>query len=115
MFVIADKESAVFYTMLFGYFPVLSLFLNEKIRSNLIRFVIKFLVFNGSVISAVLICSFVFGITYDDLFSDGIVFILIFIVLLNVLFVIFDLLIDRLCLLYVNKLQKKFRKLFKVR
>lgn len=115
LFIIADKEAAVFYIMLFGYYPVLSLFLNDKIRNKIIRFLIKLCVFNGAVFVAVFLCSYFFGISYDDLYAEGAFYILAFMFLLNVLLVIFDVLIDRLCFLYIKKLQKKFRKMFNIR
>ncbi len=115
VFLIADKESAVFYTMFFGYFPILSLFLDDKLKSRLIRFIIKLITFNLSCASAIFICAYVFNISYDDLKSEGKLFIYIFIVLMNIMFIIFDFLISRIQFVYLSKLRKKFRKLFNIR
>lgn len=114
-FIIADKEAAVFYIMLFGNYPVLSMFLGDKIRNTAFRFLIKFTVFNASVLLAVFLCSYFFGISYDDLYNEGYVYLIVFAVLLNILMLIYDILIGRLIVLYVKKIQSKFRKLFNIR
>ncbi len=112
---IADKEAAVFFTMFFGYFPVLVLFFEEKLSSRLCKFILKLLIFDISCISAVFISSFVFGIDYSDFLEDGIWFLVFFVVMMNVLFVIYDRLIIKIQLLYKLRIQKRFRKLFGIR
>ncbi len=111
IFVIADKESAVFFTLLFGYFPMLSCIINNTKLNKFVKFLIKLLIFNISCLISLLLCTFVLGID-DDAFSEGIVYVVLFAVLLNVLFVVYDILLSRLQLIYKLKLQKKFRKLF---
>lgn len=115
VFVIADKESGVFFTMLFGYYPILAIFFDEKFKNKVIKQIIKLFIFNGACVSSVVICMVVFNISYDDLFEDGIVFFVLFAVLLNVLFFVYDILVTRLQLLYKLRIQKKFRKLFNIR
>lgn len=115
VFVIADKEAAVFFSMFFGYYPILAIFLNKSVKNKFVCFIIKFLIFNTSCFSAVFVCSFFFGISYRDVVGEGLLFIIIFIMLMNVFFVIYDILITRLQQLYVLKLQKKIRKLFNIR
>ena len=63
----------------------------------------------------IIVCTFFFGVSYDDIFSEGLWFIIAFILLMNVFFVIYDNLITKLQLLYVMKIQKKIRKLFNIR
>lgn len=115
VFLIADKESAVFYTMFFGYYPIVVLLLRNKIRNKILKFVIKLLICNIACVSSVLICAFVFNISYDDLSEGGIWFTAAFIVLMNFLFVVFDFFILRMQDIYELKLRKKFRKLFNIR
>ena len=54
---IADKESAVFFSMFFGYFPILTLYLEKRIRWFIVKFLIKLLIFNISCIGSVMISS----------------------------------------------------------
>ena len=44
VFIIADKEAAVFYTMFFGYYPILVTVINKAVKNKLVNFVIKFFV-----------------------------------------------------------------------
>lgn len=115
IFVIADKESAVFFTLLFGYYPILSLFLDNKMKIKPLRKILKLIIFNSACISSILMCMFVFNITYDDLFDGGVILAVIFALLLNILFFSYDTLVSKMHILYKLKFQKKFRKLFNIR
>lgn len=112
---IADKEAAVFFTMFFGYFPILVLFLEKRFRNKPFRFILKLLIFNISCCCAVFISSFVFEIDYSDFLEDGVFFLVFFIIMMNILFVIYDRLIIKIQFFYKSSVQKKFRKLFGIR
>ncbi len=114
IFVIADKESAIFFTLIFGYFPTLSCAITNLLKSNLSRFVLKFLIFNAACLISLLLCSYVIGISSDSVFNEGAVYIISFVILLNVLFYVYDVLITKLQILYLVKFQKRFRKIFKI-
>ncbi len=115
IFMIADKEAAVFFTFFFGYFPILSKFLEKAIRRNWLRNLIKVMIFNASCIICVVVSLFVFGISYDDFQNEGALFMLVFFVLMNVFFFVYDRLVSSLQVLYIRKLKKKFRKLFNIK
>ncbi len=115
VFIIADKESAVFFAMFFGYYPILATFFNKRVSNRFLNYIIKFFVFNISCLAAVFCCSFFFGISYSDVLNEGLVYIIAFILLLNIFFIIYDMLIIRLQLLYVLKLKKTIKKLFNIR
>ncbi len=114
-FIIADKEAAVFYTMFFGFYPILCFILERKIRNRIFRTAIKFACFNLSCLISFAICMFVLSLDMSDITEGSMIFTAVFIILMNVLFFVYDLLIIRLQLLYIKKLQKKFRKLFNIR
>ena len=115
MFMIADKEAAVFFTFFFGYFPILSKYLENAVKNKWIRTLIKAIIFNASSIISILISLFVFGISYDDFQDEGALYIVIFFILMNVLFLIYDSLVISLQLLYEKKLKKRFKKLFNIK
>ena len=115
VFIIADKEAAVFYTMFFGFYPILCFILNKKVANKVIRTVIKFCSFNVSCLISFAICMFVLALDMSDIIGDGMLFTAVFAVLMNILFFVYDMLITRLQQLYIKKLQKKFRKLFNIR
>lgn len=114
-FIIADKEAAVFYTMFFGFYPILGYILNKNIRNKIIRTALKLITFNFSCLVSFAVCMYVLSIDMSDILGDGILFTVVFACLMNILFVIYDILIIRLQELYIKKLQKKFRKLFNIR
>ena len=113
VFLIADKESAVYFTMFFGYYPILKLFLDSRVRFRLLRVALKVLIFNVSIAASVLICVFVFHIPYDDLTDKGYVMLAVFWALLNVLLYLFDRLVGGLQVFYQKKLGKRIRKIFR--
>lgn len=115
VFLIADKEAAVFFSMFFGYYPILAYFFMTRISRKSVAWLLKVPVFNISCLISLLVCFYVFGIGFEDLYSEGIDYTIIFVILLNVFFVVYDILILRLQELYVKKFRKRFRKLFNIR
>lgn len=113
LFLIADKEAATFFTCFFGFYPILRIFLDKKIKLKAIKWIIKVLVFNLSLLSSVCVSMFIFNIDYSDFTNGGKYMTYLFFVMMNVVFVLFDFLIGRLQILYFLRLQKRFRKLFK--
>jgi len=114
VFLIADKEAAVFFTMFFGWYPILMPVL-EKVRPAFIRWLIKLVIFSASLFCAVFICSKVFGIDYSEFGEGGKIFIVLFVVLFIVLLAVYDILIRKLLPLYRMKGQKRLHKLFQVK
>lgn len=115
VFVIADKESAVFFALFFGHFPIFSSFINSKIKNKTVGFILKFLIFNISCAFALSICIFVLGIDYEDVFGDTLFLTLVFIILFEFLFLVYNMLVMRLQELYQIKFSKKIKKLFNIR
>ena len=113
VFLIADKESAVYFTMFFGYYPILKQYMDSHIKYRGIRVILKVLEFNAAIAASVAICSFVFHIPYDDLTEKGFAMLIVFWVMLNVLLYIYDRLITALQTIYEKKLGKQIKKIFR--
>lgn len=113
MILVADKEAAVFYVCLFGLYPILQDIINHYIRLRVLRILIKFVVVNASLLLSFVLCLFVFGVTYDDLFERGKVFVVLFLLGMDFLLFLYDFLVRRLQDVYVRKLRKKLLRLFK--
>lgn len=113
VFFIADKEAAVFFTMFFGYYPILKLWMDKRLHNKLIRAILKLLIFNVSVAASVAICIFVFHIPYDDFAESGYILLAVFWLMLNFLLVVYDYLITALQNLYQRKLRKRIQKIFR--
>ena len=112
-FLIADKEAAVFYVLLFGYYPILRTWLNHKIRNRFLVILIKFIVFNLSLFASVTICSFVFNVDYSEFSEKGMIYLISVIILMYVLFFLYDFLLTVMTKIYVLKVKDRIRKLFK--
>ena len=113
VFFIADKEAAVYFTMFFGYYPILKLFLEQHLHKKPVRAILKFLIFNASIAASVAICIFVFHIPFDDLSEGGYIMTVVFWLMLNCLLVVYDFLVSGLQRLYQNKLQSQIHKIFR--
>ena len=64
LFICPDKEAAVLFVGFFGYYPILKGKL-EKIRSRALEYAAKFLVFNIAVIASYLVIIYVVFWIYD--------------------------------------------------
>lgn len=113
LFLIADKEAAVFYAMFFGYYPILQHFLIGRFRKKGVVTVLGCVVFNLSLFVAIWICSFVFHVDYSEFAEAGKIFAVLFILLMNVCFLFYDFLLRKLCLLYKLRFQPLIRRIFR--
>ena len=113
LFLIADKEAATFFTCFFGFYPILRIFLDRKIKLKAIKYIIKVFVFNLSLLGSVCVSMYIFNIDYSDFTDGGKYMAYLFFSMMNVVFVLYDFLIARLQILYFLRLQKRFRKLFR--
>lgn len=104
-----QKESAVLF-FFFGYYPVLRRLIGH-LHSTVVRWVTKFLYVNAAVFAAYGLMLFVFQLTelVAEFAEMGQWMLLVLLVLANVSFLIYDLLIDRLEILYHVKLRRKLR------
>lgn len=110
LILLTSKETSLLYIMLIGYYPIICDKIN-LIKSRLIRIIIKFILFNVTVVSAELICTYIFGIPFDNFMGKtGIVILLI---AANVLLFVYDRLLVVLNILYVKRYKKRFEKFLK--
>ena len=113
IFMIADKEAAVFFIMLFGYFPILREYLSEKLKFKVVFFILKLMLFNLALAASIAICNFVFHIDYSEFSDKGKLYIAAFLILMNAVLFLYDYLIGKAILLYKKRIQKRVRQLFK--
>lgn len=86
---VADKESAVFYFLLFGHYPIIQPML-DKISSRCIRFILKALVFNGCSVLSVWLAQIIFGIPIFEENLPTWLLILLYLMAANFCFVLYD-------------------------
>lgn len=107
-----DKEAAVMYVAFFGYYPIIKAVLESKLP-RVAEWIVKFLIFNATMVASYFVLIRVFGISMDDMNELGKYGPLILLAMGNVVFFVFDIAITRLATLYLLKWQKQFRRLFK--
>lgn len=105
-----DKECVLLYILFFGYYPLIRDKIND-IKPKFLSYLLKFITFNAAMVLTQVLCVYVFGIPFDDMLGKcGIV---VFVLCLNLVFVVFDKLYTLLLRLYRIKLKKKVEKYIK--
>ncbi|MBQ2811676.1 MAG: hypothetical protein IJE63_00375 [Clostridia bacterium] len=112
IFVVPDKEAATFYVAFFGYYPIIKSTL-EKHLPNVAEWLVKLVIFNASAVAGYLFTVYVLGIPFDDMGEWGKYGVIFLVILANVVFIMYDILLTKLITLYMSKFRKKFRKIFK--
>jgi hypothetical protein len=108
----AENEAKLIYVFFAGFYPILKA-LFELPRSRVLEFVLKFLSFNASVGIIYLASTFVFGVSYDDLGELGKYGAVIFLVLVNFVFVAFDFCISKMATYYILRFHENVAKILK--
>lgn len=111
---VPNKEAAVLYVAFFGYYPVAKS-LMENIKSQTVEYLLKFLLFNCSVVLSYFLLIKVFGFSVERLFGEEMTNIMygVFLVLFNVMFLVYDFYLSRMYVIYTRLWQKKFHKMFR--
>lgn len=107
-----DRQAALFYVFIFGYYPVLFAVLG-KIKKKPIRLIVKLLIFNAAITAVYLLSVYVMGIPIEDMGSFGEWAVIIYYAMLNITFVIYDFALNGLIVAYINRLHNKVKKYFR--
>jgi len=104
-----DKEAAFFYLFL-GYYPILKWEL-EKVKTKILRFLIKLLVFNGAFTLMYIFLGILLNMdaVIQEFMQMDVFLWIAFILLLNVCMYLYDRLLLPLVYLYAGKLRPKLR------
>ena len=118
LLLVPNKEAAVLYVAFFGYYPIMKAILESKLP-KVPEYIIKFLLFNVSVIAAYAVLIKVLGMPFDQLMGltedDGFFkkyAVPVMLVLGNIVFITYDIALTRIVTVYLRVWQKKFKKLF---
>ena len=112
IFVVPDKEAAVFYVAFFGYFPIIKSAL-EKHLNIVLEWIVKLLIFNASTVAGYFFTTYVLGIPFDETGEFGKYSLLILLALANAVFIAYDVMLTRFITLYLKRFRKSFHKIFK--
>lgn len=113
-FITPDKEAAIFFSVLFGYYPVLKDAV-DKMKAKLIAWIIKLVVFDAAMILIYYITVYVFGTI--DIFEEfgflGSFMIPVLIIAMNIIFLLYDYCLTVIKEAYVKWFRPTFLRKFK--
>ena len=105
-------EAKVMFIAFFGYYPIVKALL-ERQKNRVLEWVLKYLVFNVAVVSAYLLSLRFFGLDVDSLVIFGFNVPLVFLLLGNVVFLLYDLALRNVAEAYIRVLRPKLNRMFK--
>ena len=105
---VPDQELVLFFIVLFGYYPVLQPKL-AKIKSKVLRMVAKLVIFNVAVaaVYAVLLLLLASPGLIAEFSENGALFWAFLLVLANVTFVLYDIMLEKVRLIYLYRVRKR--------
>lgn len=113
-FITPDKEAAIFFSVLFGYYPVLKDAV-DKMKAKLISFIIKLAVFDAAMVLIYYITVYVFGTV--DIFEEfgflGDVMIPVLLIVMNLIFLLYDYCLTVTMQAYIKWFRPTFLRKFK--
>lgn len=112
MLLVADKEVAVMYLAFFGYYPILKAVIESKLPVVL-GWIFKVASFIATMVAAYLLMINLMGVTIDEIEEFGMAAVPLLLGMGTVAFVMYDITLSKLIILYLNKFRKLFRRYFK--
>ncbi len=102
-----DKESALLFLFFFGCYPILSGYI-DQLKSGAVRWLVRFAFFNAAVaLSYFLLAKLFVAVELDEF---GKYTVPVFLVLANLIFVLYDRMLRSIEVIYVRKIRKKLFK-----
>ena len=111
LFITFDKEAALIFIMMFGHYPILRMYI-KKIKLSVLRRIVKLVVFNACTLAYFYTTVFIFGLDevldeFDEIGRYGGIIIL---VLVNIVFILYDINLDALYFFYKKRIMPKFKR-----
>ncbi len=103
-----DKSAAIFFIILFGYYPLLKIKIETlKLNMNIVKLAIKLAVFNLAIILEYWISIKLFGVPEESLMLFGIYMPHVLLIMANITFLMYDRCIIICMYVYVHKIRGK--------
>lgn len=113
-FIFAEPEAKLMFVLFLGYYPILKSYI-EKIKNRVVQYLLKFAVFNASVFVIYGLLANVFGIYMTDVELSGKLFLAGLLLLANITFYLYDLVLVRVANLYLYRLHRRVAKMLKLK
>ena len=111
---VAEPEAKMLYVLFFGYYPIVKAVF-EKLKSRVIEYILKFVVFNAATVFSYGVVATLIGVDLSDMGDFGKYSAIILLVAANVVFVIYDLAVTKMAVFYIIRLHPQISKIFKVK
>lgn len=112
VFLFAEPEAKFMYILFFGYYPLLKAVI-ERIRSRVVQYLLKFAVFNSAIFVIYGILSSIIGVDISEFGQYGIIGIACMLLLANVTFYLYDVVLVRVANIYMQMVHPKLKKVLK--
>lgn len=112
MILSADKEGVLLYILFFGYYPIIKARL-DMVKFKPLRAIAKLLLFNFALAGTELLSFYVFGIPFFEGSINSIWIVIAFGGAMNLIFIMFEFLLNKYFILYEKKLEPKIKNIFK--
>ncbi len=102
---LTDKEAALYYVVFLGFYPIIK-GLIEKLRYKTLQYVLKFSVFNVCMVIAFYLSISLLSIPKESFNLFGVYLPWVFLLLGNVVFIMYDYCISKVVTVYILKIHK---------
>ncbi len=106
-----DIEAKILFLTFLGYYPVIKLRL-DLLENRLLSWGIKLIVFNISIIASFCVLTYVIGVDETEFMIGGVYLPWLFLVLGNIVFVIYDVALSRVNAFYRVRIHPLVKKMF---
>lgn len=110
VFFVGENEAKLLYILFLGYYPILKSVI-ERIKKQFVEWILKLLCFNAATLLFYYVASALFSISFDDLGSLGKYGAPIFLLLCNIVFVVYDIGISRVASYYMISLHNRIKRI----
>lgn len=102
---LTDKEAALYYIVFLGFYPIIK-GLIERISLKPVQYVLKFSVFNLCMVLAFYVSIFLLSIPKESFNLFGVYLPWVFLLLGNIVFIVYDYCISKVVTVYLLKIHK---------
>lgn len=111
LLLVSDLEAKLVFVLFFGYYAILKSIFESLHRPNFC-IALKFSVFNLAIISAYFLAIHLFQLPMEEFVLFGIQLPLVFLILANVVFLVFDIAMTRVITMYIWRFHERVRHTF---
>lgn len=104
-----DKEAVLYFIMFFGFYPILKSYI-ERIKSKAIQLLLKYALFNVCMVGAFFIGIYLLGVPLEEFEIFGYNIPLIFLLIGNIVFFLYDKCVTVVVINYITKWRNKLIK-----